>query len=402
MKKTVLFLLLSGIALMQASRTALAFDWPISSTVTGPNRRPYANAGFDQEVEVDKVAVLDGSGSYDPDEDHLTYYWELLACPERGDARLIAEHRMRAYLRPDAAGVWVVSLSVSDGELTSERDVARIHVTEPEGFTKPDLAVVGIRGEGIFRKRRYWDSYAWAYVVDELVDYFQVGITNLGSSYTGPLSLSVRGKTVRINVNLQHREETWLTLFRREIKWLEDVWRLHCWVTVDSDQEIDELSEANNSRSWYIYRRELLPAPFAAVTDYIYIFQEGEHPSNYTRLEQGENFTFPSPLRPSISVRLKNLSDCFNTLAVWLVYDWTPLPADGENIQLYAEEITLEPREERWVYMMNISVPRKKKFRDNFTTLAIIGYYEHEVGYDVLWATDVKADYVVIEGYWSW
>lgn len=80
-----------------------------------------------------------------------------------------------------------------------------------------------------------------------------------------------------------------------------------------------------------------------------------------------------------------------------MVYDWTPRPADGENIQLYAERITLEPREERLVYM-KIGVPRKENFRDNFTTLAIIGYYKHEVGYDVLWATDVKADYAVVVG----
>jgi len=43
------------------------------------NRPPQADAGTDQTVEAYEVVTLDGSGSSDPDNDPLTYYWTQLA-----------------------------------------------------------------------------------------------------------------------------------------------------------------------------------------------------------------------------------------------------------------------------------------------------------------------------------
>jgi hypothetical protein len=55
-----------------------AFDSPedhVIITVT-PNHAPVANAGPDQSVNESSVfAILDGSGSFDTDDDHLTYKW---------------------------------------------------------------------------------------------------------------------------------------------------------------------------------------------------------------------------------------------------------------------------------------------------------------------------------------
>jgi hypothetical protein len=42
-----------------------------------PNRAAIADAGPDQQIAVGDAISLDGSGSSDPDGDHLEYWWRL-------------------------------------------------------------------------------------------------------------------------------------------------------------------------------------------------------------------------------------------------------------------------------------------------------------------------------------
>jgi len=44
-------------------------------TVLNVNKPPVANAGFDQTVYESETVTLDGSGSYDPDGDDISYFW---------------------------------------------------------------------------------------------------------------------------------------------------------------------------------------------------------------------------------------------------------------------------------------------------------------------------------------
>ena len=71
------------------------------------NRAPVAKAGPNQSVRVDQVVAFDGSASFDPDGDPLTYLWNF------GDGTplvsgAIAEH---VYARP---GLYTVTLTVRD------------------------------------------------------------------------------------------------------------------------------------------------------------------------------------------------------------------------------------------------------------------------------------------------
>jgi pectate lyase len=80
---------------------------------------PVANAGPDQTVGVGQPAVLDGSGSSDPDGDALSYSWDF------GDGTTgtgaVVSH---SYAAPDT---YTATLTVSDGEL-NHSDTALITV----------------------------------------------------------------------------------------------------------------------------------------------------------------------------------------------------------------------------------------------------------------------------------
>jgi hypothetical protein len=90
------------------------------------NRPPVAAAGEDVIVQVNVTVQLDGSASYDPEGKTLNFRWELLARPPSGTNGLEPIRGARVELTPDASGGWVVGLTVSDGELASERDVVRV------------------------------------------------------------------------------------------------------------------------------------------------------------------------------------------------------------------------------------------------------------------------------------
>lgn len=125
MKKRNLIALCSAFMLTMAPFLALA----MGGKVPGPNRRPIANAGMDQVVGPHETVVLDGRKSFDPDGDKITYRWQLIYRPTGGHAELFDEvNRMMCCLSPDAAGVWLIRLTVSDGKLTSEPDAVQIQV----------------------------------------------------------------------------------------------------------------------------------------------------------------------------------------------------------------------------------------------------------------------------------
>ncbi len=102
-----------------------------TADVTGPDRRPVAKAGFDTTVSVNQEVILDGSSSWDPDGDPLSYSWRLLSIPsgskvqmENGPTTNLAPSQ--ASFTPDVAGSFIAGLVVSAKGLDSRMDVVRI------------------------------------------------------------------------------------------------------------------------------------------------------------------------------------------------------------------------------------------------------------------------------------
>ena len=88
-------------------------------------RPPVAFAGFDRAAVVGQEVALDASLSADPDGDPLTYAWRLVAHPAAAAARMDPDDELLTRFVPDAPGVYVVSLTVSDGA-RADRDLVAI------------------------------------------------------------------------------------------------------------------------------------------------------------------------------------------------------------------------------------------------------------------------------------
>ncbi len=96
-----------------------------------------------------------------------------------------------------------------------------------------------------------------------------------------------------------------------------------------------------------------------------------------------------------IGINLINCCGKSKTSELHFVYDWTPLKSDGENILIRKSDITLKVGE-KYIRFDGLRIPRKEKYKKNYTIFAIIRH--HKNGYDVLYETPVRADYVKIVG----
>lgn len=94
---------------------------PVSTTVTATlaNAPPVANAGAAKRIVSGSTVSLDATGSSDANGDALTYSWTLTSAPAGSQAVLNASNTVTPSLTTDLAGVYVASLSVSDGKSTS-------------------------------------------------------------------------------------------------------------------------------------------------------------------------------------------------------------------------------------------------------------------------------------------
>jgi len=87
-----------------------------------PNVPPTANAGTDQSVLTGSTVYLDGTGSFDPDGDPLTYFWEILESPVESSAYLNDPTSPTPSFTADQDGTYRIQLTVFDGSLSSPPD----------------------------------------------------------------------------------------------------------------------------------------------------------------------------------------------------------------------------------------------------------------------------------------
>ncbi|MBX2807567.1 MAG: fibro-slime domain-containing protein [Cellvibrionaceae bacterium] len=102
---------------------------PDTLLVSTENLAPIANAGNDHTAETGQAIQLDGTQSYDPDGDALSYDWRLIASPEGSNTQLQSSHEAMATLSADVEGLYIAQLMVNDGLLDSAPDTVNIQAS---------------------------------------------------------------------------------------------------------------------------------------------------------------------------------------------------------------------------------------------------------------------------------
>jgi K319-like protein/beta-propeller repeat-containing protein len=165
----------------------------VNVTVRNVNQDPVAEAGPDQTVNEGSLVALDGSGSFDPDGDALSYSWSQTAGPPvtLSDASQAKPTFTAPYV---AAGGEMLrfELMLSDG-LTSVTDTVDVNVENvnhaPTANAGPDQTVaegasVVLSGAGSSDPDGDTLAYAWTQVDGPSVTL--VGANGVGPTFTAP------------------------------------------------------------------------------------------------------------------------------------------------------------------------------------------------------------------------
>lgn len=359
-------------------------------TVRGPNRAPVANAGYDQVAEPYETIALDASGSFDPDGDKLTYLWEIAAAPPGAHLRLYNRRGMKTCrLVPNRPGIWLIRLTVCDGELISIPDIMEIRVKEPApqppstlpATWQPDLEVVDIAAVGLNRNR--------------YIGAFKVKLRSRHGSFGGALGFRIIGldrlnggrfafdRTVTIaNVGLSSGEqEKWITLLKNEIEWPEEICQVTWGVSVDPGNMVHELNEMNNFKEKIICRDELVGD--CQVRIYPPHVLMGK--ANLRPVPDGGRFVLPSD-HVNIHVAWRNCCHTSQMVKLAFIYDWTPVTSQGENKKIWESTERFERAEHKSITYSNIEIPKKKEFK------TFVIRREHDKGYDIIYSAEVKVD----------
>jgi len=111
----------------------------INLSACNDNDTPIADAGGDKNVVFGKdpsTIKLNGSASYDPNGDSLSYHWQIISVPENSQAELSAYDKKETSLSMDIEGDYEIALIVTDGEISSVQDIIVVHYQE--GVSKDD------------------------------------------------------------------------------------------------------------------------------------------------------------------------------------------------------------------------------------------------------------------------
>jgi len=98
------------------------------------NHPPLAVAGSDQTVSLASVVKLNGTQSYDPDWDSLTYKWVIAAKPSGSSADLSLSNSPTPILITDKDGDYLVQLTVNDGLCNSRPVSIKITAKSAKGI----------------------------------------------------------------------------------------------------------------------------------------------------------------------------------------------------------------------------------------------------------------------------
>ena len=148
----------------------------ICSSTLPPNTAPVALAGLNRNVLEGATALLDGTGSFDLDNDPLDYRWAIVSKPSGSAALLSAGATPSPSFIADKIGRYDFRLTVDDGKedslpatvslIASERDFQNLPPIAAAGLSRSALkdSLVLLNGEGSYDPEGNSLSYFWQIV----------------------------------------------------------------------------------------------------------------------------------------------------------------------------------------------------------------------------------------------
>ncbi len=126
-----------------------------------PDNRPPSASIFTESTRttIGEALLFDGRSSSDPDNDLLSFTWELTEKPPGSSAVLSGSSDDRVYLTADLQGEYTVTLQVSDGELTSPLQTLTVTASPPGANTPPEAIITPEEVETSVGVRTYLDGF---------------------------------------------------------------------------------------------------------------------------------------------------------------------------------------------------------------------------------------------------
>ena len=124
-----------------------SMDYVVVSVVAGDNA-PTADCGGSYEGEVGQLVILDGSGSNDPENATLEYAWSLSSptCSSLTSDNIFNEGSNKPSFVPDCSGLFVMTLTVSDGSHWSDPVICSVDVATENRIPVADAGKTGNLG----------------------------------------------------------------------------------------------------------------------------------------------------------------------------------------------------------------------------------------------------------------
>lgn len=140
------------------------------------NQAPLADAGNDMEVDTGSVVSLDGTKSGDPEEEPLTYNWSVVSKPDGSNLSIPDGSNSKPIIQPDAAGEYLIQLTVSDGANTSAVDQVKITAVNNlppvamagDDFTTTEHLTIALDGSKSYDPDGKSLIYQWGFVTKPL------------------------------------------------------------------------------------------------------------------------------------------------------------------------------------------------------------------------------------------
>jgi len=109
---------------------------------TAPAERPIAHISVAGNLGIGQALVFDGANSIAaPDQDIVSWDFSLLVSPGSAALNIDSEQPTQAELVPDAEGMWIIGLEVSDGALTSRTATMEFQIENT--VNQPPVALCG-------------------------------------------------------------------------------------------------------------------------------------------------------------------------------------------------------------------------------------------------------------------